>query len=329
MAWLVRAAGIPSRVAFGYSRGTRSGDTWTLSNRNLHAWTEVYFDKFGWVPFDATPASFVSGVDSAWAPDPNKVDSAPGGSVSGGNVPGGPPTGPGASPGANGNLPNERADNPSGALNGGTGSPTWPLWTLVAILVLLALLAAPGIWRYRLRRRRWPSVSAGPKPVPVTVAPGSPEMVVTDDGTHGRARQRAHAAWDELVDTLTDHRMSVDVSATPRMTAERVITVASLTGGSATGARTLGHAEERARYARTPLDDDDLAGALRDVRTAIAGRVSWQTRVRALLMPPSVVERWRAAAGQVIGRWTDAVIRWRARVAAVASPTRFLRRRTS
>ncbi|MDT4989790.1 MAG: hypothetical protein QOI74_3884, partial [Micromonosporaceae bacterium] len=65
MAWLVRAAGIPARVAFGFSRGTnKSGTTWTLTNRNLHAWTEVYFDRYGWVPFDATPAAFVAGVDS-------------------------------------------------------------------------------------------------------------------------------------------------------------------------------------------------------------------------------------------------------------------------
>ena len=45
MAWLVRAAGIPARVAFGFTNGSkRDGDTYTLTNLNLHAWTEVYFD---------------------------------------------------------------------------------------------------------------------------------------------------------------------------------------------------------------------------------------------------------------------------------------------
>ncbi|MEK8109969.1 transglutaminaseTgpA domain-containing protein [Micromonospora sp. M12] len=71
MAWLVRAAGIPARVAFGFTNGSkRDGDTFTLTNLNLHAWTEVYFDGVGWVPFDATPAYGVPGsTRSDWAPD--------------------------------------------------------------------------------------------------------------------------------------------------------------------------------------------------------------------------------------------------------------------
>ncbi len=71
LAWMVRDAGIPARVAFGFTNGSRrSDDTLTLTNRNLHAWTEVYFDQIGWVPFDATPAYGVPGsTRSAWAPD--------------------------------------------------------------------------------------------------------------------------------------------------------------------------------------------------------------------------------------------------------------------
>ncbi|MCI4061801.1 DUF3488 and transglutaminase-like domain-containing protein [Micromonospora sp. R77] len=71
MAWLVRQAGIPARVAFGFTNGAGADDgTYVLTNRNLHAWTEVYFGQIGWVPFDATPASSVAGsVRSSWAPD--------------------------------------------------------------------------------------------------------------------------------------------------------------------------------------------------------------------------------------------------------------------
>src|SRR6185369_4596171 len=71
MAWLVRAAGIPARVAFGWTRGNnRKDNTYTLTNANLHSWTEVFFDDYGWVPFDPTPASGVAGsVANAWAPN--------------------------------------------------------------------------------------------------------------------------------------------------------------------------------------------------------------------------------------------------------------------
>src|SRR5438045_3356431 len=73
MAWLVRAAGIPARVAFGFTKGSaQKGSTYTLTNLNLHAWTEVYFERFGWVPFDPTPATAIAGsVSTPWAPHPN------------------------------------------------------------------------------------------------------------------------------------------------------------------------------------------------------------------------------------------------------------------
>jgi hypothetical protein len=108
-------------------------------------------------------------------------------------------------------------------------------------------------------------------------------------------RERAHAAWDELIDTMIDYRIVVDESETPRTTAERLANSAYLTTPAATGARLLGTAEERARYARIPLATDELATSLVSVRTAIAGRVSRRTRLRALLLPPSVVDRWRLA----------------------------------
>ena len=74
MARQLRAAGIPARVAFGWTLGNRrKGNTYTLTNKNLHAWTEIYFDGYGWVPFDPTPAGDIAGsASSAWAPEPNR-----------------------------------------------------------------------------------------------------------------------------------------------------------------------------------------------------------------------------------------------------------------
>lgn len=58
MAILLRAADpqhpIPTRLVQGFLPGTRAGDTETVRNRNAHAWVEVYFPGYGWIPFDPT-----------------------------------------------------------------------------------------------------------------------------------------------------------------------------------------------------------------------------------------------------------------------------------
>jgi transglutaminase-like putative cysteine protease len=327
MAWLVRAAGIPARVAFGFSRGSnKTGDTWTLTNHNLHAWTEVYFEHFGWVPFDATPATAVGGVDSVWAPDPNRPATTPGGPTEGddpriGQVPDSSSSADaGAGPHNDRNLPGD---------NGVPIAPTsrWPLWTLLGVAIALFLLLAPAMWRSLLRRRRWPDRVRGPS-VAVTVAPGSREVMVTgDDGLDPAlelARRRAHAAWDELLDTMIDYRMPVDAAATPRTTAESLVTESVLGTRAADSARLLGQAEERARYARKPLNTDDLADSLRMVRESIIRRVSFRTRLRAALLPASVLGRWQFAVSEWSARATDASGRYRDTLVRIFSPRRLL-----
>jgi transglutaminase-like putative cysteine protease len=58
MAILLRAANpenpIPTRLVQGFLPGDRAGTTETVRNRNAHAWVEVYFPGFGWIPFDPT-----------------------------------------------------------------------------------------------------------------------------------------------------------------------------------------------------------------------------------------------------------------------------------
>lgn len=55
MAALVRALGIPARVAIGYSTGDVRGRTTVVSNRDAHAWVEVLFPGYGWLAFEPTP----------------------------------------------------------------------------------------------------------------------------------------------------------------------------------------------------------------------------------------------------------------------------------
>jgi protein-glutamine gamma-glutamyltransferase len=51
-------AGIPARVAAGFSPGSYNKDTKEYRVRDLdaHSWVEVGFQGIGWVPFDPTPA---------------------------------------------------------------------------------------------------------------------------------------------------------------------------------------------------------------------------------------------------------------------------------
>jgi transglutaminase-like putative cysteine protease len=325
MAWLVRAAGFPSRVAFGFTKGSNQrGNTYTLTNLNLHAWTEVYFDRFGWVPFDTTPANGIPGaVRPAWAPDPDKTGGPGSNDVDPGLKPGQAPSAdpnasasPGADPhGAGGG---EGPAGPPEVRLGLAALPVWLFWTLLSVVVLVVLLFMPALARVLLRRRRRPDrvpVPAGP-PMAVAAGIADPSLAPIDTAAAEAARRQAHAAWDELIDTLVDHKIEMDHSETPRALTERLGRSSMLTAEPAERARLIGRAEERARYARNPLVGSDLAAALRAVRRAIRERVSLRTRLRASLLPPSTVERWRiaaingsTAAALVVGRWRDRVYR--------------------
>lgn len=55
MAVMARIAGLPSRYIEGYAAVPDSDGTARVTQRNAHAWTEIYFSGFGWLSFDATP----------------------------------------------------------------------------------------------------------------------------------------------------------------------------------------------------------------------------------------------------------------------------------
>ena len=66
MAVMARTVGLPARVVIGYLPGRYNSLTGVHEVRvqDAHAWVEVKFERFGWVPFDPTPRA-----DSPFATD--------------------------------------------------------------------------------------------------------------------------------------------------------------------------------------------------------------------------------------------------------------------
>jgi transglutaminase-like putative cysteine protease len=69
MTVLLRGVGIPARVASGYVTGDWDPMTqsYLVTERHAHTWTEVYFPRYGWFPFEP----------SASRPLPQRVEAAP------------------------------------------------------------------------------------------------------------------------------------------------------------------------------------------------------------------------------------------------------------
>ena len=55
MALMLRLLGIPARVAAGFVPGHYHDGTWTVTDHDAHTWVEVWFPRYGWLPFDPTP----------------------------------------------------------------------------------------------------------------------------------------------------------------------------------------------------------------------------------------------------------------------------------
>ena len=68
MVFLLRGMGIPSRVVNGYTMGdwNEIGEFFTVRQSHAHAWVEVFFPNYGWVPFDPTPSDTGENTSEFW-----------------------------------------------------------------------------------------------------------------------------------------------------------------------------------------------------------------------------------------------------------------------
>ena len=64
MTVLLRTQGIPARLVTGYTVGDRveDHDVFIVADSHSHAWSEVFFPNYGWIPFEPTPGEKIPEV---------------------------------------------------------------------------------------------------------------------------------------------------------------------------------------------------------------------------------------------------------------------------
>jgi transglutaminase-like putative cysteine protease len=147
MALMLRMGGVPARVATGFSPGGFSAkqNAWIVRDTDAHAWVEVWFDRYGWVPVDPTPpATPARSLIAALTPEGNaSIPSADRGSAQKNPEGGSGATSPAR---VRPDLLPGTSDPQSGGGLTEDGLPIWA-WGLIAVLVIALLTLTIAIAR--------------------------------------------------------------------------------------------------------------------------------------------------------------------------------------
>lgn len=262
MAAMLRVAGVPSRVAVGFTKGALlkgSSDTYSVGTSDAHAWPEAWFAGTGWVRFEPTPSA-----SGAIVPDyskPASVAPVPGQGSDGGPKPTPTPTASGLRPEHSDLLRNEGKGGV--AATSTRAAATRRTWLFVVVpLVVLLLLAVPSLFTLVRRRRRW-------------------------------RHPDALRAWEQVCDDAVDVGHLWRAADSPRAAAARLVRSRALADGADLALGRLALAAERYRYAPPGrrVTESGLAADVAIVRSALRRSCPRSARVRALVLPPSTV-RW-------------------------------------
>ncbi|WP_424185598.1 transglutaminaseTgpA domain-containing protein [Actinokineospora sp. G85] len=288
MAILARAAGLPARVAIGYTGGYLTGDYRTITTQDAHAWVEVYFPDSGWVTFDPTPLGdgrgyqppYVENGGATTAPptttttEPTPTE-APAASQ--------PPVTPGAGD-----------TGPDAAQRGGPDSSSslpWQVWAgllLLTILIGMCIPTTTAVRRDPRGARALALVVAALAVVAAVVFLGAlswwlatlviplaalatPAALRTWRRRESRAAitdlqsDQASAAWSELVAESRDRGAQVPESDTVRSAARRMVHDHDLDPQGQTALRTVVVSVERSWYGGLQGQDPTLTTAFDEV----------------------------------------------------------------
>jgi transglutaminase-like putative cysteine protease len=133
MAVILRDLGVPTRIVEGFLPGEREGGNEILRNNNAHAWVEVYFPGYDWVPFDPTGANNPVQMAAALPSGVPVASGTPKPSASGSGGPL-PPIGP-----------RGQEFDPGGTGAAGAGRASLGPLIAVGILLLVVVMAAAVI----------------------------------------------------------------------------------------------------------------------------------------------------------------------------------------
>ncbi|MFJ8232082.1 DUF3488 and DUF4129 domain-containing transglutaminase family protein [Streptomyces sp. NPDC094448] len=308
MAAMARTLGIPARVAVGFTPGTARGDgSMSVSNRNAHAWPELYFEGVGWTRFEPTP-SIGSAPDYSLPDSPSAEESA---------APSEPretaSQAPAPTVSASDSCPADvrqrgecagSATAGEGAVTGSGGPPSWrPFLLIPAAALALLLPLVPMLWRIRVTARRL--------------------------GSRGRtdedAAERTLLAWQEVTDLAWDHGIPPDESLTARRSAVRIVLLGKLEGAAAESVHRTARAVEQVLYAPGPRPVPGLVDDVARVRAGLSAGAGRWGRIRAAVFPRSSVRVvWALAARRqaVTGRLRDRADSWQARLPGLRRPFR-------
>jgi transglutaminase-like putative cysteine protease len=258
MAMMARQAGIPARVAVGFTPGTQKGDWLEVTTHDAHAWPELWFPRAGWVYFEPTPRGDgqvdVPFYTTALGRKPTNQ------------------SGTGAPPPISGDQtqptvpkevqpPEPVGSQPLGGGGGRVGLLERRAVRLALAVVLLLLLVPTVKWSRNLLARR----RAGKQPRDAVAESYTEVTSWARDAGIGRRGAETPAAYAR--------RLRTDYADDARELEE-------LTG-----------LYERAEYAEPEPDSEQahLARRLaRSARSRLAGRLGWRRRLAAALSPRSL-----------------------------------------